>query len=781
MILGNILITLSMGAALIACYYYFLATRGQNDVLKYARWATAALPILVLLAGTYLMALLLSDQFQVEYVWANSSSTLPLLYKFSAFWGGQEGSILLWLTLGVVFSVALSALFQRQANDGFEAPTMFVMSAVQLFPLVMLMLKSPFKTTPDVPFEGNGLSPLLQDPYMAIHPPMLFVGFAGLAVAFAFAVAALWKRDYTGWVYRAWPWTLAAWGFLGLGLSIGGFWAYRVLGWGGYWGWDPVENSSLVPWMLGGALVHGLIAQKTRGRLVRWNLILALLTYVSIIYSTFLTRSGVLANFSVHTFGESPLMPVMLGAVLLFAGVALVLFIKRYREIPAGPDTFKSLFSRDFTSLVVVVAFIFFAVAVSIGTSSPILTGMIAGNSLLCGSNGVLLSLGAGARLCQQSNVSPAYYGTTSVPLGIVFAVFMTIAPILAWQESRAHKLLQLLRWPFVFAVFATFFAAVVMMREPVSLLVLFFSLFALGTNLVMLLRIVRANVWNVGGYLAHIGVALALVGIIGTNAYKQVQTLTVYQGQSAQGLGYTFQFNGLEQLPNEKYAVQVVVRRGEETFLATPKLLPTDQGMVRNPYIHKYLTEDLYISPGDYNEGKAAGTLLDLAKGASGTAEGYTFKFIDYARSGHDQQGSSVSVGAVLEVSKGGVTTVITPTVTADSQQGLISTPITLTGTTIEVALDTPEVGQAVISVLDTAKSTGATPPFITLEVSREPGINLLWAGLIIVAIGTAIAVVRRRLEGRLVLQEVEPVVEVAPAPVVKKKPAPQPARARR
>ncbi len=781
MIIGNILITLSLGAALAACYYYFLAARGQRDVLKYARWSTAGLAILILLAATYLMALILSDQFQVEYVWANSASTLPLLYKFSAFWGGQEGSMLLWLTCGVLFGVALSGWFQRQRDDSFEAPTLFVMSAVQLFPLVMLMLQSPFRTTPDVPFEGNGLSPLLQDPYMAIHPPLLFVGFAGLSVAFAFAIAALWKRDYTGWVYRAWPWTLAAWGFLGLGLAIGGFWAYRVLGWGGYWGWDPVENSSLVPWLLGGALVHGLIAQKTRGRLVRWNLILALSTYVTVIYSTFLTRSGVLANFSVHTFGESPLMPVMLVALIHFAVASLVLFVRRYRDIPAGPDLFKSLLSRDFTSLVVVVAFIFFAVAVSIGTSSPIITGLIAGNGLLCGSSGILLGLGsAGVRLCQQSTVATTYYATTSVPLGIVFAVMMTIAPILAWQESHMRKLLLMLRWPLVFAVFGAFFAAVVMMREPVSLVVVFFALFALGTNTAMIVRIVRANFWKIGGYLAHVGVALALVGIVGTNAYKQVETMTLYQGQSVQSLGYSFQFNGLEQLPNGKYALQVVVRRGEETFLATPKLLPTAQGMVRNPYIHKYATEDLYISPGDYNEGKPAGTILELVKGDSKVAEGYTFKFIDYARSGHDQQGTNVSVGAILEVSKGGVTTVITPTVSADSQKGLIATPITLPGTKIEVALDTPQVGQVVISVLDTAKSSGATPAFVTLEVSREPGINLLWAGLIIIALGTAVAAVRRRLEGQRVLLEAEPAAAAAPVrPVKAKKSLPQPVRA--
>jgi hypothetical protein len=208
-----------------------------------------------------------------------------------------------------------------------------------------------------------------------------------------------------------------------------------------------------------------------------------------------------------------------------------------------------------------------------------------------------------------------------------------------------------------------------------------------------------------------------------------------------------------------------VVVRRGGETFLATPKLQPTDMGMVRNPFIQKYPFEDLYISPGDYNPGQPAGTLLELVKGASQDAEGYTFKFIDYARSGHDtQQGAAVTVGAIVEVSRGGVTTVITPTVTADGQKGLVSAPVLLPGTTIEVALDTPQVGQAIISVLDTAKSGQVMPAFITLEVSREPGINLLWAGLMIIFTGTVVAVVRRRIEGQRLLAAEAPEADVVP-----------------
>jgi cytochrome c-type biogenesis protein CcmF len=293
-----------------------------------------------------------------------------------------------------------------------------------------------------------------------------------------------------------------------------------------------------------------------------------------------------------------------------------------------------------------------------------------------------------------------------------------------------------------------------------------------------MFARIVRANLWKIGGYLAHIGVALALVGIIGTNAYKTVERATVYVGQSAQALGYSFQFQGLEQVSDDQYAVQLVVRRGGESFLATPKLQPTDQGIVRTPYIHKYLTADLYISPGDYVPAETSATLLDITKGESQQAEGYTFKFVDFARFGHDMQtGSAITVGAVLEVSRDGVTTVITPTMTVDQAQQTIQTPVDLPGSSLQVVYDGADVDRKIVglAVYDKNKPATTTDPSITLEVSREPGINLLWVGLIIIALGTAVAVVRRRIEGRRAFLAAEPAMQpvTQPAPPTPQKKA--------
>jgi cytochrome c-type biogenesis protein CcmF len=738
MILGNILLTLSLATALAALYYYFLATRGQGTMLRYGRWATLALAGAVLLASAYLMYLILNDTFQVSFVWENSSRDLPLFYKISSFWGGQEGSILLWLTMGVLIGVSLSIWFRHLEKDPYEPYVMFIITAVQLFPIVLLMAKSPFRLLPDVPLDGNGLNPLLQDPYMVIHPPILFSGFAGLSIPFAFALAALWRRDYTGWVVRVWPWALLGWGLLGLGLAIGGFWAYRVLGWGGYWGWDPVENSSLVPWLVGAGLIHGLITQKSRGTLVRWNLFLAPLAYILVLYSTFLTRSGVLANFSVHTFGESPLAPYMMAAIAIAATASFGLFVARYREIPGGSEVFTSFLSREFMFLVAIVAFVFGAIAVTIGTSSPIITGLFG----------------------QQSQVSVSFYSITGVPIALVGLVVLSLAPILAWTTSKQGKVLNLLRYPALLGAVGAAIGFVLGARAPMAILYIFMSCLALGTNAVMITRIVRANVWKIGGYLAHVGVALLLIGIIGSSFYAETQRIMVVEGQSAEAFGYTFSFEGLRPLPRDRWAMQVRVTKGEESFLAEPRLYPTDMGMVRNPHIHKYWHEDLYISPGDYDPGTSGGSVLLLAKGeTTNLNDTTTLKFISFDRIGHDtaDPAGTIVAGAILEVTTNGVTTYVTPTIKAEPGKDVVRSQEQLPNNLGTIMIDGIDASSGRVQLFIQGPQVGPVqPPFITLEISRHPFVNLVWVGLLTIFGGTVIAAQRRRLEALSILETI-------------------------
>jgi cytochrome c-type biogenesis protein CcmF len=272
---------------------YLLVDRGRKDLLSLARTLFAAFATCVVAASAVLMTLLLQHRFDVSYVNSYSSRDLPLHYLISTFWAGQEGSFLLWCFWG-----ALIGLFVWRSAKEQEAPVMVVYMATFIGTIAILCRQSPFKLLPPpVPADGVGLNPLLQDPWMVIHPPVMFIGFASLSVPFAFAIAALWKKRWDGWITRALPWALLTFLTLGTAILMGGYWAYKTLGWGGYWGWDPVENTSLVPWLFTAALVHGMFLQRTRKRHRKINLILACTAFAAILYGTFLTRSGVLAYF----------------------------------------------------------------------------------------------------------------------------------------------------------------------------------------------------------------------------------------------------------------------------------------------------------------------------------------------------------------------------------------------------------------------------------------------------------------------------------------------------
>ncbi|MDH7571604.1 MAG: cytochrome c biogenesis protein CcsA, partial [Armatimonadota bacterium] len=296
---GNTALWVALGAAVLSSFAYRSACRGRGVGASRGRGLFALSTVAVLMSSAALLHAFVAGRYELAYVADYSSRSLPLLYRVSAFWAGQEGSFLLWALLGGAMGVVLS-----WKGGEWEPHLMGLFGAVQAFLLLLLVAKSPFRLASQPLADGHGLNPLLQDPWMAIHPPLIFLGYAALAVPFVFAVAALLRREYHDWAARALPWSLFSWTTLGAGIFIGGYWAYRVLGWGGYWGWDPVENASLIPWLLNTALLHGILLQRARGSLARGNLALAILSFVMVLYGTFLTRSGVLSDFSVHSFAR---------------------------------------------------------------------------------------------------------------------------------------------------------------------------------------------------------------------------------------------------------------------------------------------------------------------------------------------------------------------------------------------------------------------------------------------------------------------------------------------
>src|SRR6266498_4025687 len=317
-------------AGLASIYFYFRADRGQAEALSLARSAYMAFATCIVAAAGTLMALLLQHRFDISYVNSYSSRDLPIYFLISTFWAGQEGSFLLWCFWG-----AIIGLFVWRSAREQEAPVMIVYLSTFIGIVAILCKQSPFKLLPPpAPADGVGLNPLLQDPWMVIHPPVMFSGFASLSVPFAFAIAALWKKRWDGWVTRAIPWALFTFLALGTAVLMGGYWAYKTLGWGGYWGWDPVENTSLVPWLCTVALVHGMFLQRARKRHRKVNLIVACFAYLTILYGTFLTRSGILADFSVHSFIDLGITAWLVGILLGFVGLSALCIAWRWREIP---------------------------------------------------------------------------------------------------------------------------------------------------------------------------------------------------------------------------------------------------------------------------------------------------------------------------------------------------------------------------------------------------------------------------------------------------------------
>ena len=324
--IGQIIILLALFTSLGSAFFYFLPKKKSEWLAKNSNRLFNVSVLLGIAASVMMLYFLFTNQFQYSYVSKYSAFHQPLIYNISALWAGQEGTFLLWAVMMGVMSLVL-----KKTLRGEDRFALGVVSTFSAFLYLLMVVKSPFETVTPVPQDGQGMNPLLMNPWMAIHPPILFIGYAAAIFPFALALSALARRNYEFWNEHGFAWTLFATVMLGAGIIIGGFWAYEVLGWGGYWGWDPVENSSLVPWITLLALVHGLLLFKAKGAMQRTNLFLAIIIFLLVLYATFLTRSGVLADFSVHSFVDLGINNYLVGIMVLSCAAGFGLFATRFR------------------------------------------------------------------------------------------------------------------------------------------------------------------------------------------------------------------------------------------------------------------------------------------------------------------------------------------------------------------------------------------------------------------------------------------------------------------
>ena len=557
-------------------------------------------------------------------------------------------------------------------------------------------------------------------------------------------MAALWRRDYDRWAARAFPWALAGFLVLGTAILMGGYWAYKTLGWGGYWGWDPVENASLIPWLFLIVLIHGLHMERAKGRYRRINFVLAFLVYLSVLYGTFLTRSGVLADFSVHSFVDLGISGWLIGLMTVFSLIPLYLLITRLRQVPSRRNE-DPLLSRGTFMVLATIAVATSALVITAGTSAPLLTRFLA----------------------NPGQVGPSFYNRVNLPIAILVAFLLALVPFLTWKGETVGQVLRRLRWPGAIGLVVTVGAAVVAVREPFHLLFVFFAVVAIVTNLEKTVARARAGgLGSAGGWLAHVGVGIILLGILSSSAYDRSTKVTLVQGAAQQVGDLELTFNRLiPRVGREKERMEVkVVRADGSSYLAYPKLFLNDrtQQLMANPHIRSSALQDLYISPIEYDPGRRPGTpdRYQLAKGQSLDLGGVELRFegFDVNTSGKNalaemEKGGAITIGAALSVVRGGTVSKLMPLYSFTRAGMVDSRPAAIPGGGMVMVsgIDASQ-GAVQIDIAGLGDSAGkATPATLALDVTEKPLIALVWYGLYVILAGGALAALQRLRQGRV------------------------------
>ena len=485
---------------------------------------------------------LLTDQFQIAYIWNSSERSLPTFYKFAAIWGGQAGSLLFWTLLLSLFSTATALTFRTSQRMLMPYVNGTLLASLLFFLILLVFSANPFEQIGLVPSDGRGLNPLLQNYWMVIHPVMLYLGWVGLSVPFAFAVAALLsKRLDRRWVRTVRRWTLIPWMFLSAGIIMGSQWAYMELGWGGYWAWDPVENASFLPWLTATAFLHSVIIQEQRGILKVWNVTLIWLTFTLVILGTFTTRSGILS--SVHSFAQSPVGPYF----LVFLAVTTVGFLLLlYQRLPylQGENEIDSISSREGAFLANNWLFAGIAFVVLWGTFYPMFSEILTG---------------------ERISVAAPWFNRVAGPLFLLLFVLMGVGPLLGWRRTGAKALRRQFTWPVAAALISIPFLLFTS-RNIFPVIGFAVCIFVAATIVQEFVRgtiarrrsrgepvasalwgLIRRNGRRYGGYVIHFGIVLIGVAIIGNEFYQSTTHVTLAEGDSVELSGYSLKYVALE------------------------------------------------------------------------------------------------------------------------------------------------------------------------------------------------------------------------------------------
>ncbi len=525
--LGHSAVVVSFIASILACLSYVYAERNPLDkswslLAKYA-FHLHSLAVLTIVAS--LFKIIYSHYFEYHYAWQHSSTDLPVHFMISCFWEGQEGSFLLW----IFWQMFIGQILVRTAKDWLN-PVMAVVMLSQVALTSMLlgvkifsyklgsspfellrnvMANAPIFKLPDYLSkvkDGNGLNPLLQNYWMVIHPPTLFFGFATTVVPFAYAIAALWRRDYSKWLKPALPWALVSAMVLGAGIVMGGFWAYESLSFGGYWAWDPVENASLVPWLILIAGLHVMLIHRATGNSYIVAVVLIITTFLTVLYATFLTRSGILGNSSVHSFTDLGMSGQLLVFLLLFVVLAIFLIVLRWKEMPRSAKD-EDIYTREFWMFIGSLVLVISSFQVTLTTSIPVFNKIFSAN------------------LAPPADVI-AHYNKWQMPMAIIIGVLTAVAQLLKYKKNSKDALKKMGIYALVSLVLTIVLFFAFKLENYFYMGLLFAGVFGIITNSILLVPFLRGKIKLAGASVAHIGFGLLLIGVLVSSANKQVISL---------------------------------------------------------------------------------------------------------------------------------------------------------------------------------------------------------------------------------------------------------------
>ena len=817
-IVGKLLITLAFVSGLGSLFFYFKSASQDDDKkLKIGNWFFGFHGLFMIAASAILVYLLFTHQFKYYYVYNYTSLDLSAKYIWSAFYGGQEGSFMIW----IFFSWLIGLGLIRWTKAPYRAPVMFFLTLTQVFLIFMIVGwqigditfgSSPFRTfaenfpnipvvqnNPDfAPADGSGLNDLLKSPWMMIHPPILFTGFALMTVPYCFAMAALWKRKYNEWVNPALPWTLTANVILLTAIFLGGYWAYVTLSFGGFWAWDPVENASLVPWLIGTAGIHTMIIQRKSSIAQKSSILFAILAYVAVVYETFLTKSGILADSSVHSFTDLGLYNQLLAFMIVITGVGLGMFFWRYKELPSQEKE-SQILTREFMTFTGAMLLFILGLVIILGTSSPII--------------GLLFN----------ENPTPpeiSFYNQWSMPIVMIMAILTVFGQYLFWKKYSFESLSAALVNPLLVTSALTIVSVIFgEIRNPYYIVYMFAAFFAVVGNSFVIIQLCIKKPKLIGGSVTHVGFGILLIGILASSVYNQPmldQRITDYNESVKQGtvkdeMGFTVTepvlFLELKlkepKIINNKYVVTYVGfdlsdqnRPGQQTykllfepigggdpFYMYPEVYPMLATSTKDnvqwsvdPDVRSGLLSDiyLYVAGSSYikqrndmiarranvnpvttqsgDEEVPASQTIQFEKGETITVGGFEMSFLEYAMEDTTKLPPNTSIGVRAQIQL---------THLASSQQFLIeplfalynddegktfvfSPPVKLPGYDLTFSFSKvyPESGKIDLTIegLDEEYQS----EWILVVAEQKPFISVVWLGTFLLMIGFSVSIFR-------------------------------------